>query len=109
MTKIIRKKRKFIANRKTNLSVTNVGRIKLNNNDHFTINFLKKSNEVCAMSWGLYATSSINKRLKDQGCITYLTQNIFKKKFIMIVDKNKKSIFRNYCKKEKIKIIKTIK
>ena len=109
MTKIIREKRKFIANRKTNLSVTNVGKIKLNKNEHFTINFLNKANEVCAMNWGLYATSSINKRLKDQGCITYLTQNFFKKKFIMIVHKNKKVNFRNYCRKEKIKIIKIIK
>jgi|TARA_X000000950_G_C13577781_1_gene522210 hypothetical protein len=109
MTKIIRKKRKFVANKKTNLTVTSVGRIKLRKNEHFSINFMDKVNDVCAMSWGLYATSSINKRLKKQGCITYLTQNASKKKFIMIVHKNKKMNFQSYCKREKIKVIKIIK
>ena len=65
MTKIIRKKRKFIANKKTNLTVTSVGRIKLRKNEHFSINFMDKVNDVCAMSWGLYATSSINKNSKS--------------------------------------------
>ena len=109
MIKIIKKKRKFIANKNTNLIVTDVGTIKLKNNEHLTIKFLNKKNEVCAMNWGLYATCSINKRLKEQGCVTYLTQNIFNKKFIMIVLKNKKTNFLNYCKKEKIKVIKIIK
>ncbi len=109
MAKFIKKKRKFIANKITNLSVTNVGKIKLKSNEHLEINFLQnKENEVCAMDWGIYATSSINKRLKNQNCSTYLTKNVYKKKFIMIVQNNKKKHFKDYCKKEKIKIIKKI-
>lgn len=108
MTKVIRKKRKFIANKMTNLTVTNVGLVKLKQNEHFIINFLGRTNEVCAMNWGLYATSSINKRLKEQDCITYLTRNAFKKKFIMIVHKKKKKFFHDYCEKEKIEIIRII-
>ncbi len=103
------KKRKFLANAKTGLYVTNIGKISLKNNQHCTIRFLKKENEICAMNWGMYATSSINKRLKNQGCLTLLTENMYKKKFIMIIDKKKKSLFNKYCKKEKIKILKIIK
>ena len=44
------------------------------------------------MDWGLYATSSINKRLKNQSCITAIVINSYKKKFIMIIDKKKKTI-----------------
>ena len=103
------KKRKFLANSKTGLYVTNVGKIHLKKNQHCSIQFLKKENEICAMNWGMYATSSINKRLKNQGCLTILTENMYKKKFIMIVDKNKKNLFSKYCKKEKIKVLKIIK
>ena len=104
-----KKKRRFLANPKTNLYVNDVGNISLKKNDHLTINFLKNQNEICAMDWGMYATSSINKRLKEQGCSTVLTKNKSNKLFIMIVNKKKKRLFSKYCKKEKIKIIKWIK
>jgi len=109
MAKLFKKKRKFTANKKTNLVVTHVGKIRLKKNEHFTINFLNKNNEVCAMDWGLYATSSINKRLKNQSCITAIVTNSYKKKFIMIIDKKKKKQFQKYCKSEKLRILKVIK
>ena len=52
------------------------------------------------MNWGMYATSSINKRLKNQGCLTLLTENMYKKKFIMIVDKKRKVYSINTAKKK---------
>ena len=104
-----KKKRKFLVNPKTNLYVNDVGSISLEKNDHLTINFLKKQSGICVMDWGMYATPSINKRLKDQGCLTALTKNISNKLFIMIVNKKKKKSFFKYCKKEKIKVIKWIK
>ena len=101
-----KKVRKFVANKKTNLVLSDVGEVVLKNKEHLTIKVLNKKNEVCAMNWGLYATSSINSRLKNEGFITALTKNSFNKIFLMIVDKRKKSIFSKYCKLEKIKVIK---
>ena len=46
-------KRKFVANKKTNLIISNVGEISLGTNEHLTINVLNKKNEICAMNWGL--------------------------------------------------------
>ena len=31
----------------------------------------QKKNEVCAMNWGMYATSSINRRLKKQNLFNF--------------------------------------
>ena len=101
-----KKIRKFIVNKKTNLIVSDVGEISLKNNEHLTINVLNKKNEICAMNWGFYATSSINSRLKKEGFITALTKNSFNKLFVMIVHVKKRKQFSKYCKKEKIKVVK---
>mgnify|MGYP001182828789 CR=1 FL=1 len=99
-------KRKFVANKKTNLIISNVGEILLGTNEHLTINVLNKKNEICTMNWGLYATSSINSRLKKEGFLTAFTKNSFNKFFVMLIDKKKIKNFKNYCKVEKIKVIK---
>ena len=100
-----RKIRKFVVNKKTNLILSDVGEVSLKNNEHLTINVLNKKHDICAMNWGLYATSSINSRLKREGFITALTKNSMNKLFIMIVDKKKRKQFSKYCKKEKIKVV----
>ena len=73
----------FIANKKTNLVLSDVGEVILKNKEHLTIKVLNKKNEICAMNWGLYATSSINNRLKNEGFITALTKNSFNKIFFV--------------------------
>ena len=100
-----KKIRKFIANKDTNVILSDVGKIILNKNEHLTIQANNKKNEICMMEWGLYATSSINNRLKKEGFETALVKNSFNKFFIMIVDNNKKKIFFKYCKKESIKVV----
>ena len=103
-----RKKREFVANKKTNLIVSDVGKLLLKNNEHLTIQVANKKNEICAMSWGLYATSSINHRLKKEGFKTFLVKNSLNKLFIMLVDKRKTKQFKRYLLKEKIKILKRL-
>tara|TARA_E500000178_G_scaffold356577_1_gene435650 strand:+ start:1571 stop:1903 length:333 start_codon:yes stop_codon:yes gene_type:complete len=94
------KKRKFIANKKTNLLVSDVGKIILQSREHLTIETKKRKNEICAMEWGFYLTPSINQRLKKQNFEVYLVKNKNKKKFIVSVLNNKKKAFHQYAKKE---------
>ena len=103
-----KKKRKFIANKEKNLIVNNVGKIVLKKKDHLTIEINKKKNEICAFEWGMYATSSINKRLKKEGFKTFLVKNNYKKFFIMLVDKKKMKSFNSYLLSEKSKIYKKL-
>lgn len=103
------KKRKFIANKNTKIKLKDVGRIVLREKEHLTIQINNKKNEVCAFDWGMYATSSINNRLKKEGLKTFIVKNINKKIFIMLVDKKKLKNFKTYIKSEKIKIFKEIK
>ncbi len=104
-----KKKRKFIANKNTKINLKDVGRIVLREKEHLTIQTNNKKNEVCAFDWGMYATSSINNRLKKEGFKTFIVKNIHKKIFIMLVDKKKLKNFKTYIKSEKIKIFKEIK
>ncbi len=103
------KKREFIANKKTKLKLKDVGRIVLKEKEHLTIQINNKKNEVCAFNWGMYATSSINNRLKKEGFKTFIVKNIYKKIFIMLVDKKKLKNFKRYIKSEKIKVFKELK
>ena len=100
------KPRKFLVNKKTNLIVSDVGEIKLKEKEHLTIKVQNKKNEICAMNWGFYATSSINHRLKKEGFATAFVKNSYGKFFVMVVNIKKKKLFNSYCKSEKIKVVK---
>ena len=76
--------------------------------EHLTIQVNKKKNEVCAFDRGMYATSSLNGRLKKEGLNTFLVKNNYNKYFIMLVDKTKIKNFKKYLLKEKSKIIKKL-
>lgn len=104
--KFKKNRRSFLANEKTNLLVRNIGKISLSNKEHLTIEVNKKKNEICAFDWGMYATSSINNRLKKEKLKTFLVRNSYKKLFIMLVDTKKIKSFKKYISSEKIKIIK---
>lgn len=103
------KKREFVANKQTKIKLKDVGKIILKKKEHLTIEVNRKKNEICALDWGMYATSSINNRLKKEGLRTFIVKNIYKKIFIMLVDKKKLKNFRSYIKSEKIKILKELK
>ena len=57
----------------------------------------------------MYATSSINNRLKREGLKTFIVKNISKKIFVMLVDNKRTKNFKKYIKKEKLNIIKELK
>ena len=97
--------RKFVANKKTNLILSDVGKITLNKNEHITIQTKNKKHDICAMNWGFYATSSLNRRLKLQGFKTFLVKNFYNKLFVMIVENRKKNLFKKYCKQESLRIV----
>lgn len=103
------KKREFVANKQTKIKLKDVGKIILKKKEHLTIEVNRKKNEICALDWGMYVTSSINNRLKKEGLRTFIVKNIYKKIFIMLVDKKKLKNFRSYIKSEKIKILKELK
>ena len=107
--RLIKKNRKFIANNKTNVVLKDVGKVILQNNELLSLQKSNKKNEICAKEWGFYLTPSINKRLKKQNLIVVLTKNNINKKFLMLVNKSKLKIFKNYCKIESLKIINWIK
>ena len=53
---------------------------------------------------GFYATPSINKRLKDNKLTAYIVKNTYNFKIFVLVE-NKKKAFKNYLKREKLKVI----
>lgn len=104
--KIIKKKRIFQPNKKEKLFLKHVANINLNNNE--VITFVDKGDEydVVKKAWGYYATPSINKRLVNNNFLTFLVKN--KKTnglFIFLVKKNKVKLFKDYIKKQNIKIV----
>ena len=56
----------------------------------------------------MYATSSINKRLKKEKLKTFIVKNKEKKLFIMLVDVKKMRIFNKYLVSENLKVLKTL-
>ena len=65
-----------------------------------------KEYDVARKDWGFYATPSMNGRLKNFGFKTALVKNESGMYYIMVVEKNKITLFENYLKKEKNHLIK---
>jgi hypothetical protein len=103
-------------NRKFNVGVKKDIKIKYLKNIHLKpneqITFISKKNreyDFVKKDWGYYATPSINGRLKKFKFITYLIRStLTKKKFILVVYKEKVNLFKKYLKKEKLKIVETL-
>ena len=106
--KIYKKKipRVFKVGIKNKIILKDVGNVYLRDNENLTfISGKNKKYEICKKNWGFYATSSVNKRLNKEGFKTALVKNWQNKFFVMIVDKNKKTSFKEYCNKEKYRIV----
>lgn len=59
-----------------------------------------KEYDVCAKSWGFYATPSINARLKNQGFKTALVKNAQGRLYVMLVEQEKLESFADFLKDE---------
>ena len=107
--KIQKRNRKFLVGKNKNISLVDKGSIFLKNNENISIQFNGKMNfDIVKKNWGFYALPSINKRLKKFKLNAVIVESKnFKTFFILLVAKDKKKIseFKNYCKKENLKII----
>ena len=107
--KISKKPRIFKVGVRKKISIMEVGFLYLKDNEQITIvNENKKNFDFVKKNWGYYATPSINGRLKKEGFKTALVKNKSNKYYIMVVDKKKTKIFKDYCKIENQKIIEWI-
>ena len=98
-----KKPRKFLINKKIQLK--DMGNILLKNDEQITfIHGKNQEYDVCKKNWGFYISQSINSRVKKEGFKIVLVKNIYDKYYLMAVSDQKK--FKEYCKKEKQKIIK---
>ena len=88
----------------TNIILKDVGSIRLNNDEIITFKYGKKNYDFGKKNWGFYISQSINSRVKKEGFKIVLVKNIYDKYYLMAVLNKKK--FKEYCKKEKQKIIK---
>ena len=107
--KIQKRNRKFLVGKNKNISLVDKGSIFLKNNENISIQFNSKMNfDIVKKNWGFYALPSINKRLKKFKLNAVIVESKnFKNFFILLVAKDKKKIsaFKDYCKKENLKII----
>jgi len=107
--KLLKKPRILKVGENKKIKIKEVGYVYLKNNEQITlINENKKNYDIVKKSWGYYATSSVNDRLKKEGFKTAIVKNKSNKYYIMIVDIKKIKNFNNYCKKENQKVIEWI-
>ena len=104
--KIRNKPRSFNFN---DILIKDYGKIKLDKNE--MVSFVTKSGkeyDFTSKDWGFYVTPSINGRLKKEGFKIAMVINKLRNIYIMAVEKEKKKtiLFKQYCTKEGIKILK---
>jgi hypothetical protein len=106
--KIKKINRRFVVGEKKDIKMKHLFNIYLNPNEQVT--FVSKKNreyDFVKKDWGYYATQSINSRLKKFKFLTCLVKNVItKRKFVLVVYKEKISLFKKYLKKESLKILK---
>lgn len=104
--RIKKKNRKFKVGI-SNITLNEVARINLKQNELVTFTDGKSEYDVVKKNWGYYATPSINSRLIKFNLRTCIIKSLItKNKFILLVQKNKMKEFNKYTKDEKLKIIK---
>jgi len=103
--KINKKKRNFEVGRGKKITIKDVAKIYLKHNEQVTFMTSNQGkHDVTRKDWGLYATQSINSRLKKK-FKTALVINPLKRVFIMLVERNKIKNFKRYCKQENQKVL----
>ncbi len=99
--------RKFTVGTDKKITISDCANINLKHNEQVSfITHDNKEYDVVRKEWGFYATPSMNGRLKNQGFKTALVKNKEGMYYIMIVEKNKTTLFENYLKEEKNYLIK---
>ena len=98
--------RPIVVGIKKKLIIKDMGTVYLAPNEQLTfITESKKKYDFARKNWGFYATPSINSRLKKEGFKTALVKNPLNRIFVMVVEREKISKFRKYCKDHNQKIL----
>jgi hypothetical protein len=98
--------RKFSVGKNAEITISDCGTIKLDENEMVTFVTETGNNyDVAAKSWGFYATPSVNGRLKNEGFKTAIVKNPQGRIFVMLVLKDKISEFEVYLNLERAEII----
>ena len=94
--------RNFSVGLNKQITIKDCGTIQLERDEQITfVTDSGKEYDVARKDWGFYATPSINGRLKGFGFKTALVKNTKGKYYIMLVEKEKLSYFKNYLKEER--------
>ncbi|MBU4490833.1 MAG: hypothetical protein KKD69_00010 [Euryarchaeota archaeon] len=82
------------------------GRIELDAWEMVTIRSITGRNcDITATNWGFYLGSSLNARLRQEGFKVALVRNSLDKFFINVVELDKMSLFEEYLKQEKSRVV----
>lgn len=104
-----KRNRKFQVGINNQISLIDKGSIFLKNNENLSVHLGQNIHyDITKKKWGFYLAPSLNKRLKKFKLQAAIIENSkLKTFFVMAVvnDKNKINQFKNYCKKEELKII----
>ena len=99
--------REFKVGKDGKITIKDVGTIELQPDEQITfITNDGKEYDVARKDWGFYSTPSMNGRLRNQGFKTALVRNDNGMHYIMLVEKNKITLFKNYLSQEKNYLIK---
>ena len=85
-----------------NVTISDLGKINLEPNE--LVSFQTPLGHECdfvAKKWGFYPTSSVNKRLKNEGFKTALVRGKDNKIQINVVEKDKINLFKKYLQSHK--------
>ena len=99
--------RKFSVGTDGKITISDCGNISLKQNEQ--VSFITdddKEYDVVRKEWGFYATPSMNGRLNNQGFKTALVKNDNGMHYIMLVEKNKITLFEKYLFQEKNYLVK---
>lgn len=98
--------REFKVGIRNQITIKDYGTIQLDADEMVTF-LTEKGGEydVARKKWGFYATPSLNGRLKNQGFKSALVKNAKGMFYIMLVEKDKISLFQEYLNEEKNEVV----
>ena len=100
-TEIKSQPRVFRVGKNQQIEISDFGQLFLTPDEMVTfVTASKKRFDIVQKDWGFYATPSINSRLTKEGFHTALVRNLAGQEYIMLVEKEMKEKFYEYCKSD---------
>ena len=93
--------RTFRVGKDNQIEISDYGQLFLNPDEMLSfVTPTKKYFDIVQKDWGFYATPSINSRLAKEGFHTALVRNLSGQEYIMLVEKELKQKFYEYCESD---------